>query len=72
MVKGSIVALVTPFDKEKNIDYNSLNKLLDLHLKSKCDGLLLMGTTQESVSLSDTEKKEVGVADTALCNRTAD
>ena len=59
MVQGSIVALVTPFDKEKNIYYNSLNKLLDLHLKSKCDGLLLMGTTQESVSLSDTEKKDL-------------
>ena len=59
MIKGSIVALITPFKDNKEIDYDSINSLLDLHIKSKTDYLLLMGTTQESLSLSNEEKKEL-------------
>lgn len=58
MIKGSIVALITPFKDNKEIDYEALNNLLDLHIKSKTDYLLLMGTTQESLSLTNDEKKE--------------
>lgn len=56
MVKGSIVALVTPFDDDKNIDYEMLKKILNMHIKAKTNGLLLLGTTQESEALKKEEK----------------
>lgn len=59
MIKGSIVALVTPFDSENNIDFTELTRLLDLHLANNTDGLLLLGTTAEAESLSDEEKYDL-------------
>ena len=56
MIKGSIVALVTPFDLDNNIDYNEVNRLLDFHLDCKTDGILLLGTTGEACSLSVSER----------------
>lgn len=59
MLKGSIVALVTPFDDENTIDYNEVKRLLDFHIENKTDGLLLLGTTAEAESLSDEEKQKL-------------
>ena len=56
MLKGSIVALVTPFNEDNEIDYNELQRLLDFHLENKTDGILLLGTTAEAESLTDEEK----------------
>ncbi|MCF7919636.1 MAG: 4-hydroxy-tetrahydrodipicolinate synthase [Candidatus Cloacimonetes bacterium] len=56
MLKGSIVALVTPFKKGK-IDYNAVDRLLDMHLAAKTDGILLCGTTGESPALAGDEKE---------------
>lgn len=58
MIKGSIVALITPFDDENKINYNELFKLLDFHINNGTDGLLLLGTTGEPESLTDCEKRE--------------
>lgn len=55
MLKGSIVALVTPFRAGK-IDYNAVDKLLDFHLENGTDGILLCGTTGESPALAGDEK----------------
>ncbi|MCF7911705.1 MAG: 4-hydroxy-tetrahydrodipicolinate synthase [Candidatus Cloacimonetes bacterium] len=55
MLKGSIVALVTPF-KNSQIDYNALDKLLKLHLDQGTDAVLLCGTTGESPALAEDEK----------------
>jgi 4-hydroxy-tetrahydrodipicolinate synthase len=55
MLKGSIVALVTPFSKAQ-IDYNALDKLLDLHTAAQTDAILLCGTTGESPALAEDEK----------------
>lgn len=59
MLKGSIVALVTPFNENNEIDYNEIKKLLDFHIENKTDGILLLGTTAEAEALTDTEKKEI-------------
>lgn len=59
MVKGSIVALVTPFTNDKKIDYSSLEKICQMHIEAKTKGLLLLGTTQEAESLSMEEKHEL-------------
>ena len=55
MFNGSIVALVTPFDKAGGIDFPALQKLVDLHLGRGTSGLVIAGTTGESVSLAPDE-----------------
>ncbi len=55
MLKGSFVALVTPF-KNNDIDYNALEILIDFHIKNGTDGILLMGTTGESPNIASDER----------------
>jgi 4-hydroxy-tetrahydrodipicolinate synthase len=56
MIKGSLVALVTPFDVEGNVDYQSLEHLVSWHLQSKTEGIVVLGTTGEAATLSAKEK----------------
>lgn len=56
MIKGSIVALVTPFLENKKINYQKLKELIDFHLNNNTDGILLFGTTGEGSTLSLIEK----------------
>ncbi len=58
MLKGSFVALVTPF-KNNEIDYSALEELIDFHLENKTDGILFCGTTGESPSLAGDEKERL-------------
>lgn len=53
------MALVTPFTSENKVDYLALGKLIDLHIESKTDGILLFGTTGESEALSKEEQKNI-------------
>ncbi|MEO6883443.1 MAG: 4-hydroxy-tetrahydrodipicolinate synthase [Bacteroidia bacterium] len=58
-LKGTGVAIVTPFTKEKKIDFKALEKLI-LHLiNGKVEYLVVLGTTGESATLSTAEKQEV-------------
>ncbi|MCS7150054.1 MAG: 4-hydroxy-tetrahydrodipicolinate synthase [Caldimicrobium sp.] len=57
-LKGSIVALVTPF-KNGKIDENSFRNLIRWHLKEGTHGILVSGTTGESSTLSKEEKKRL-------------
>ena len=59
LFKGSGVALVTPFDKKNNINYIKLEELINFHLANKTDAIIVCGTTGESSTLSENEKKEV-------------
>ncbi|MDE7264149.1 MAG: 4-hydroxy-tetrahydrodipicolinate synthase [Anaeroplasmataceae bacterium] len=59
MLKGSIVALITPFTEDNEINYEEISRLLEFHLENKTDGILLLGTTAESESLSDEEKRKL-------------
>jgi len=59
MLKGSIVALVTPFKKDKSIDEAKLRFLINWHIKNKTDGILVCGTTGESATLTHQEHKKV-------------
>lgn len=59
MIKGSIAALVTPFDVNNDVDYDKLRNLCDYHIENKTDGLCLLGTTAEAESLSDEEKVNI-------------
>ncbi len=59
MLKGSLVALVTPFDSKGKINYVKLEELLKLHLNSQTDGLVILGTTAEASTIREEEKIEM-------------
>lgn len=52
MLTGSVVALVTPFDRGGQIDYAAFERLLDRHVEAGTDGIVVAGTTGESPTLS--------------------
>ncbi len=55
MLTGSIVALVTPFTEQGNVDYAALEDLINWHVEQGSDGLVIMGTTGESATMSHDE-----------------
>ncbi len=57
--KGTGVALVTPFDKDYNIDYAALKKLVRFQIDNGTNFLVVQGTTGESPCLSNEEKMKV-------------
>jgi 4-hydroxy-tetrahydrodipicolinate synthase len=57
--KGSGVALVTPFQTDGSIDFTGLKKLVALQLNGGTDFLVVQGTTGESPTLSQDEKRAV-------------
>ena len=59
MFKGSLVALVTPFDGNNRVDYASLKRLIDFHVAQGSDGLVIAGTTGESATLTRSEHIEL-------------
>ncbi len=59
MLKGSIVALVTPFTKYGNIDYSELEYLVNRHVEAGTDAIVAVGTTGESTTLSHEEHIDV-------------
>ena len=59
-LKGSIVALVTPFKEDGSIDFAALDRLVDFHLENQTDAILVLGTTGESSTMTDAE--DVAVA----------
>lgn len=56
---GTGVAIVTPFNDQNQIDYDSLEKLLNHIIEGGVDFVLAMGTTSEAATLNETERKEV-------------
>ena len=56
--KGTGVAIVTPFNEDKSVDYNSLEKLVEHLISGGIEYLVVQGTTGESVTLTKQEKQE--------------
>ena len=59
MIKGSLVALVTPMFEDGSVDWDSLKKLVDFHVESGTDGIISVGTSGESATLDIPEQIEV-------------
>lgn len=57
--KGSGVALITPFDENNNVDYKKLKTLINFHIKNNTDAIIVCGTTGETATLSDDEKRKI-------------
>ena len=51
--------IVTPFDQKNNIDYESINTMLQYQLCNNIKGILLLGTTSESPTLNLQEKQNI-------------
>lgn len=58
-LRGSIVALVTPMHENGEIDFQSIDALIEWHIRSKTAGIVAVGTTGESATLSVDEHCKV-------------
>lgn len=56
---GAGVALITPFNEDKSIDFNALERLVENQIQGGIDYLVVLGTTGETPALSDEEKKQI-------------
>ncbi|PVZ20573.1 MULTISPECIES: 4-hydroxy-tetrahydrodipicolinate synthase [unclassified Pseudomonas] len=59
MYTGSMVALVTPMNAQGDLDWASLEKLVDFHLENGTDAIVAVGTTGESATLDVNEHIDV-------------
>lgn len=58
-LKGSIVALITPFHEDGSVNFEKLKELLEWHVENKTDGILVLGTTGESSTMTHEEDDAV-------------
>lgn len=58
-LKGTGVALVTPFNENDEIDYESLSKIIDHVINGGVNYVVVLGTTGETPTLSRSEKMEI-------------
>ncbi len=59
MIKGSIVALVTPMTTTGEIDWEALHRLVEFHLENGTDAIVAAGTTGEPTTMSFDEHFDV-------------
>lgn len=53
------VALITPFKEDESVDYDALLRLVDYQLQNGTDYLVVLGTTAETPTLTEDEKKQI-------------
>ena len=58
-LSGMGVALITPFKEDESVDYEALTRMVDYLVDNGTDFIVVLGTTAETISLSEEEKKEV-------------
>lgn len=59
MIKGSVAALITPFNPSGEVDFPAFRNLVQWHIEEKTDGLVVCGTTGEAPTLSEEEQLEL-------------
>ena len=59
VLSGSLVALVTPMEQNGDVDFNALENLIEWHIQNGSDGIVSVGTTGESATLSIDEHLDV-------------
>jgi len=57
MISGALTALITPFTSNNELDIDSFDKLVEWQISEKINGLVVVGTTGESATLSHDEHK---------------
>ena len=69
MFKGSMVAIATPMNQDGSLDHESLERLIEFHIKNKTDVIVSVGTTGESATLNFKEHSEVIKATLSVVNK---
>ena len=59
MIRGSMVALITPFNEDGSVNYKRLRELIDWHVDQQTDAILVLGTTAETPTLTVSEEDEI-------------
>ena len=59
MIKGSLVALVTPFNEDGSVNFEMLSSLIEYHISNDTDGIVILGTTGEASTISFSEQVEI-------------
>ena len=59
MFEGAGVALITPFNNDYSVDYESLGNIINLLIEKDVDYLVLLGSTGEAATISRDEKVEI-------------
>lgn len=59
MFEGAYTAIVTPFNKNGQVDYGKLRALIDLQIKAGIDGIVPVGTTGESPTVDVAEHEKI-------------
>ncbi|MCQ4637534.1 4-hydroxy-tetrahydrodipicolinate synthase [Anaerovorax odorimutans] len=59
MIRGSMVALITPFNEDGSVNYDKLRELVEWHIAEQTDAILVLGTTAETPALTVTEEDEI-------------
>lgn len=59
MLKGSLVAIVTPMHNDGTLDFAALRSLIDWHIEQGTDGIVIVGTTGESPTVDVDEHCEL-------------
>ena len=59
MFTGVGTALITPFDKDLNVDYKALRKICKHQVESKVDAIIILGTTGEAAVINVDERKKI-------------
>lgn len=59
MIKGSMVALVTPFTEDGNVNFKRVRELVEWHIQEGTDAILVLGTTAETPTLTTEEEDEI-------------
>lgn len=58
-LKGVGVALITPFKNDESVDYDALIRLVDYQIQNNTDYLVVLGTTAETPTLTEEERKQI-------------
>ena len=58
-IKGSIVALITPFNEDGSVNFDKIGELLDWHIENGTDGVVMLGTTSESSAMNAEEDRKI-------------
>ncbi len=58
-LKGMGVAMITPFKEDESVDFDALSRLVNYQLQNGTDYLVILGTTAETPTLTESEKKEI-------------
>ena len=69
MLKGSLVALITPMNQDGSINYEHLRDVIDWHIENGTDGIVAVGTTGESATLPVEEHLSVIEATVKYVNK---